>query len=233
MTTDINSISAQTGISVEQLQQLIDSGVSIEQLKPSEFPEFINGKQYLFEVTEAKLSTVSKGANQGQERIEVTAFAVDGDGVSNDRARAKMWLALPFDTTEYQWPTAERRGYAQQDLTAIIEGTGNPAYQTYAKKVAGVGGKNHYFDADGNELVGKQISDARAKAQVQKVIGMSGLKSDPTALVGAKFYATWEVKADANDSAKIWKNFRFFTQKAGPNLVTEANKMMARPGSAE
>lgn len=233
MTNDIAiSLSQSSGIPVEQIEELLAKGVRPESLRGSEFPEFIPGKQYLFDVAEATNKTVSKGKTQGLEQAELTAYAVDGDGVVNKKARAKMWLAYPFDTNTFIWSEqnkgSQRQGIASQQLQAVVIGAEPSKYVPYTVQ-AGVGGKKHYFSPDGVELIGKEISAARDRAAILVQIGMSDAQKNPSTLKSSRFYAEWTVETAPD--GQVYKKFTNFSQFAkADKLVTDASKMMARPG---
>lgn len=233
---ELQTLSDSTGISVSDLEAMIAGGVDPNQfvVRQQAFPEFINGAQYKFRIVEAEVKAAAKGKNAGQDSLKLVCKAVDGEGQVVDKVRAWIYIPFPFDTATFSWSNPKGREIAQGDLENLLAATGAQKYQNFGQKVND-GKKNHFFDFDGKELVGKEISAAKAKALANRLIGMKALQEDPTPMNGIEFYATYSVEENVQDPTRPWKKWKYITTTPSTkgNLILEASAMQVVPGKVK
>jgi hypothetical protein len=225
--TDATTIDLDTA-TPDQLSAIAASlGLPLEALKAPDFPDFRDGLGYKLKVTHAQ----NKKSRLGADQVELTVNALDEDDQVVKRARGKIWLTYPFDTETFKFKDYESRERSIRDMMTLVRCSAPDArYDDYAKVVT-EGAKKHYFDVDGNELVGVAFKAHKDKV---RILALHEIKSRRDEEVGnwvnTVFYAQYKI---TEKDGAVYKNWQNITKqpKEGVVYIHDAATMLVRPGA--
>ncbi len=204
-------------------------GVPVEQLATPDYPDFRDGKGYKLRVLEAANVKSKLGADQ----VTLTVFALDANDDIVKRARGKLWINYPFDNAEFRFKDADARERGMRDLTMLLRaGAPDTRYNDYCSRVK-EGNKNRYYDADGNELIGKDFTEYKNKARIRVFQELHARKDGDAALwAGTEFYAQYKFSEKDGVTYKNWQRLTI-SPVEGVDYISDPGAMLLRPLSGE
>lgn len=217
-------------ISDDELRaKALELGMSIDDLKLPEYPDFVDGKGFKLQITDAKNTTSPKGASQ----VELSLAALDEDDKIVKWARSKLWVTYPFDTAAWKFKDIDARERSFNTMQAIVRAQGNPEFQ--AARRVNDGTKTFYFDRDGNELVGKVKASFDLHQRMKLMAELRRREQNAAMWVGTRFYA--QRKYNEGKDGQIYRNWQMISTEPLTDKVEyvfDAKHMLVRqkPGQA-
>ena len=158
-----------------------------------------------------KITDVEKKTNtQGQDQLELSLVAVDGEGRPLTKARAKVWLTSPFS----KFANSEYQARAFSDFEAVAR-SANPELDTL--KFQQENGKTVVYDrASGAILAGVAKGNAMFLAQAATRGWIKNVAlANPDVLLGKTFRAQYNYYTNSKGEVKHgFQNYHSEARKA-------------------